>query len=76
MASARFEAILDGCKSHFEGIWADIRYTFQDIEEFLNDHPVSPFVTFTRRLTLTVDSGMRKMCSVGNTMRQTRRRGS
>jgi hypothetical protein len=47
MASSRFEEIIDGRQPHFERHWADIPYTLQDVTEFLNNQPVSTFISFT-----------------------------
>ena len=71
MASARFEDIPDGRQPEFELQWADLRYTYHDVQEFLRDYPVSTFLTFTYQLT-TVHSGLREMRSTGKTMPQSR----
>ena len=70
MASSHFEEILQGHKPEFELVWADICYTFQDVQDFLNDSPVCKFVKLTCLLTLAIDPGLWKVHSIatGKTM--------
>ena len=73
MASACFEDIPDSCQSEFELQWADLWYTYHNVQEFLRDYPVSAFLTFIYQFAYqltTVHSGLQKMHSTGKMVLQ------